>query len=246
MYYPIFLEKTDSTHSYSIDLLAKSSPIEGTVITTYNQIHGKGQIGRHWFSGIDNNISFSLILYPYFLEVTQRFYLSMIIALSVQDSINELLGQKKCYIKWPNDLIVTEKKISGLLIHFNLMKNSINSCIISVGLNVNQMDFPANIPHPISLYNLTDKKYILEDVQSSILEKFKMYYNLLKEQQFSRIKIKYLSNLYKRGEINLFELPDSTRFQAEIIGVSEEGKLALNTHGKIDYYNIHEIKMILT
>ena len=62
----IFLDKVHSTNEYTINTLTKSNPKEGTVISTYNQTAGRGQIGRYWFSGADENLSFTVLLIPDF------------------------------------------------------------------------------------------------------------------------------------------------------------------------------------
>ena len=85
----IFLDEVSSTNDYAQELLAKSNPNEGTVISTHCQTKGKGQIGRVWFSDAHKNLSLSVILKPYFVPLTDSFYLSMMLALSIRDLVYE-------------------------------------------------------------------------------------------------------------------------------------------------------------
>ena len=80
-----FLSTVDSTNAFAINLLAKTNPIEGTVIYTDKQQAGRGQIGSKWESQAGKNIIMSVILYPDFLPVVHQFKLNQVVALAVYD-----------------------------------------------------------------------------------------------------------------------------------------------------------------
>ena len=242
---PIFLDVVHSTNDYALDLLAKSNPIEGTVISTHNQTKGKGQIGRTWFSGEYKNLSFSLVLTPHFLPIQDSFYLSMILALAISDEVRARTRSEDVTIKWPNDIYVGDKKIAGLLLQQNVQGKKISTCILGVGLNVNQIEFPEFLPNPVSLYNIIRTIFDLQEIESSILERIGQYYLKLRNREFSGIKQLYLKNLYRRGETSKFTFADDKVIEAEILGIDEIGKLVLQINGALEKFSLHELKMII-
>lgn len=241
----IFLEEVDSTNDYAIQLIAKSNPNEGTVITTYNQTNGKGQIGRAWFSDNNKNVCISIILNPHFLPIKDSFYLSMIAALAVQKTVKSYTQSDKVYIKWPNDIFVENKKIAGLLIQQNLQGSKIASCVIGIGLNVNQETFPTELPNPISILQCTSKQEDLFEVQKLLQENLAYFYTKLRKRSFSELKRLYLKYLFKRGELAEFQTMDNSVFTGEILGIDSIGKLMINVNNKVSSFALHELKMII-
>ena len=104
-----------STNSLLLDLTRKISQPEGTIVITKQQSRGRGQHGNSWESEPGKNLTLSLLLKPNFLAVKQQFYLTMAFSLGVCDFLTERsIGNVK--IKWPNDILVNERKVAGILI----------------------------------------------------------------------------------------------------------------------------------
>ena len=89
------------------------------VILTYRQTQGRGQIGNHWESEPGKNISMTVVFKPRELPAGQQFAVSMVIALGTYDFISRYVGE--CSVKWPNDIYVGDRKISGILIEHSIM-----------------------------------------------------------------------------------------------------------------------------
>lgn len=145
-------------------------------------------------------------------------------------------------IKWPNDIYINNKKVAGLLIHQSIQGKQLLSAVVGIGLNVNQETFPDYLPNPISIQQCTEKSYDLDMVVLKMLEAFSHYYALLRNRKFILLKKEYLSYLYRRGEVCLFEKEDSS-IQGEILGIDSDGKLQLSIDNKIQSFSMHEIKM---
>ncbi len=239
----IFLDEVPSTNDYAMELLTKSNPNEGTVISTHKQGAGKGQIGRSWFSDQDQNLSLSLILRPCFVSINDRFYISMMLALAVREFIEEEIQSSDVSIKWPNDIYVGNKKIAGLLIQQSIFKKRISSCVLGIGINANQKTFPEQIPNPISIFQLTQEESDLFILEKKLLEKIEQYYTRLRKGEYNWTKRSYLSYLYKRGELSSFQKEDGSLFVAEIVGVDPSGKLVLKVDDQLEFYAMYEIKM---
>ena len=145
----INLKSIDSTNSYASELLRQNAPLEGTMIYTFDQHNGRGQRGNTWYSQPNKNATLSYILYPTFLQIEKQFLLNKITCLAVADLMAEIIGHSKgltqkdkaVQIKWPNDIYVGNKKISGILIENTLRETSIRSSIVGIGININQTDF---------------------------------------------------------------------------------------------------------
>ena len=244
VYNPLFLDQVHSTNDYAILLLSKSKPIEGTVITTYNQLAGKGQIGRTWFSGSNNNLTLSIILYPTFLLVKNQFYLSICLSLAVSKTIQDIISQSVS-IKWPNDIYIDNDKIAGLLIQQSIQSTRISHSILGVGLNVNQEEFPNYLPNPISIYQLIHKKINLDELSETLFNNLAHYYDLLLKSEFSILKHQYLSKLFRRGEKSYFLDSNEQRFMGEIINIDDSGRLILAIENELRSFSMGEISMII-
>jgi len=156
-------EKLDSTNEKATEYLSKNNPSEGTVISTYYQQKGRGQIGSLWESEPDKNISLSIILYPRFVPLVQQFSFNQAIALGVYDFISSNIG-KAVKVKWPNDVYVGLKKIAGILIQNSLAQGHIQSSIVGLGININQSDFLSDAPNPTSFLLETGQEYVLDEL----------------------------------------------------------------------------------
>ena len=121
----------------------------GDAIIAREQTAGRGQRGNKWSSRAGENLTFSLVWEPTFLEAKRQFLLSEAVALALTDTLAKWDVRSK--IKWTNDIYVGNKKICGILIEHDLEGMYLSRTIIGVGLNVNQAHFTSNAPNPISL-----------------------------------------------------------------------------------------------
>jgi len=246
---PIFIGKVlhdfdhlPSTNQYAIDLVSKSNPSEGTVISTYNQYEGRGQIGSGWESAPNRNISLSVILYPNFLKPTQQFELNKAISLGVRSFLSSQL-QADVFIKWPNDLFVNDKKIGGILIQNNISSSQIKSSIIGIGINVNQKIFET-APNATSLSIITDSFFELNQLRIKLFAALEYYYLKLKSGSLPSLKLDYLDHLLNYNKPALYQDVHGERFLGTIVGVDDLGKILLVINGKEEAFNIKEIQLV--
>ena len=118
---------------------ARRGVVEGTVIIADEQTVGRGRLGRSWLSP-KGSIALSIILYP---DVAYLPSLIMLASLAVVHSIEAVTGLRSG-IKWPNDVLVSDKKVCGILVESEVRGNTADYAIIGVGINVNLRlsDFP--------------------------------------------------------------------------------------------------------
>jgi BirA family biotin operon repressor/biotin-[acetyl-CoA-carboxylase] ligase len=238
----IHLKSTYSTNTYANKILKKSTPEDGSVIITDNQLTGRGHDNNNWESQDSMNLTFSIIYYPIFLPIIKQFYLSKCISLGILNYLKEY--SNNISIKWPNDIYIGDKKIAGILIENSIMGNSFSNSIIGIGLNINQEVFYSDAPNPISLYQLSSKKYNLNTELSKLLNSINIYYAKLKNMGYIEIDNLYLSNLYRVNQYSRFKAKDNV-FNGKIIGVSEFGYLQIETKEKnLKEFDFKEIQFL--
>ncbi|MFC2034282.1 biotin--[acetyl-CoA-carboxylase] ligase [Chloroflexota bacterium] len=155
---------------------ARQGVAEGTVIITDKQTAGRGRINRVWLSP-KGNLAVSIILRP---ELTHLPSLIMLASLAVVHSINKVTGLNP-QIKWPNDVLINDKKVSGILIENDVKANKVNHTIIGIGVNINLKltDFPEIQAIATSLSDELGKKVSRLSVLRSLLAEIERLYLVL-------------------------------------------------------------------
>ncbi len=240
----IEFDEVDSTNLIAQDLLKNQKVTEGAVITANYQAQGRGQMGTSWISTKDQNLLMSLVLSPSFLPIDQQFYLSKIVAISLVLSIQQL-GIPCAKIKWPNDIYVGSKKVSGILIENNLRGQRIESAVVGVGLNVNQDDFGIYEEASASLKLLLGKAFHLNEIRDLFLAELAIWYQRLKDHKFQLIDQIYHENLLYFNDWAMYEI-DGGRHLRKITRVNTSGNLCLDSlEGKTEMYGMKELKFII-
>lgn len=230
----------DSTNSQAKILLAKSKPVEGTVIIAHAQQRGKGQYGNTWATAPGQNLTFSIILYPKFVAANRQFLLSQAVALGIREGLEPYLPQPT-YIKWPNDIISSDKKICGVLIENSLQGNKLADSIVGIGINANQADFEG-LPHAASLHTLTGRIFDLDKVLHRVLSCIEGYYLLLLANRDTHIEQAYHKHLYKINQPATFEV-NGALLEGIIRGIDESGRLLVESHEGTKPYGLKEISL---
>ncbi|MDD2385372.1 MAG: biotin--[acetyl-CoA-carboxylase] ligase [Bacteroidales bacterium] len=228
-----------STNIFVSELLTNNKLSDETVVYTNFQTNGRGFAQNKWYSEENKNLLFSIIIFPE-MNVEGHFCLNMIISLAICDYL--LLKGVKAKIKWPNDIYVKDSKIAGILVENCFYGDIIKSSIIGVGLNLNQIFFPKEIPNPVSLKNLTNTDYNIDkeirEISNIISDKIKKYKSL----EFSEIRIKYLENLYRLNVDSLFKKSNEI-FTAKIIDIRKTGHLVIcDKNNKLQEFYFKEIE----
>lgn len=239
----VFLPETHSTNSYAIELLKNVNTIDGTVVYTNHQTHGKGQRGNRWIAEPERNATFSLILKPNFLRAKNAFSLSKITALAVYDVLTEILNDSQfdIKIKWPNDILVNRKKIAGILLE-NSINETVQWCVAGIGLNVNQENFDG-LEIATSIKLISGKHCNVEAVMENVFIHFEKWYLRLKKGESDLIDSEYHEHLFGTEEENTFE-SSGKRFKAKVKGVNEIGLLILETQDEPKTYDLKDVTFI--
>ncbi len=237
----IFLDEVESTNSFLIDLNRSTPQVNGTIVVANHQTKGKGQRGNVWVTKKGKNLTFSVLVFPC-VDIKYSFFLNIVSSLAVNKALKDLNLKPK--IKWPNDILIADKKISGILIENVMSSTRINQSVIGIGLNVNQDDFDDNLK-ATSLKNEgihVDKTDVLEQIYKYL----DFYYDLLLQSNFDLLLKLYYNDLYWFNETNDFlDIKLNKVFKAKLIGVDSFGKLRLKCNdNKVKLFDLKEVKFL--
>jgi BirA family biotin operon repressor/biotin-[acetyl-CoA-carboxylase] ligase len=225
------LQQVDSTNLYAAELLSSGKPPEGTVVSASYQTAGRGQFGRSWQSEAGKNVCMSVIFYPAFLNPAGAFLLNQAIALAVCHTIAAFAKQLPMRIKWPNVIYLGHRKVAGILIQNAIGGQSLRHSICGIGINVNQVVFPAELPNPISLSQVEQRELELAEVIRQLCKHLESRYLCLKQGEFEAVRDDYQAALYCLGEEAQFTKTgsDGRGFLGRIAGVDNAGRLEVET-----------------
>ncbi|WP_068597676.1 biotin--[acetyl-CoA-carboxylase] ligase [Vaginella massiliensis] len=231
-------ETLPSTNSYLTELTKKNAK-PWTVIYAKNQTNGKGYAGNVWKVEKEQNLTFSFYLKTS-LDFRELIFLNEWISVTLAQFLSRYLTD--IHVKWPNDIIASDKKICGILTESYKSNQAMHS-IIGIGLNVNQIDFNA-MPRASSLKLLTDKTFDLETLLHDLMTAFCEQYNVIDNGNFLEIHEAYQAKLYKKNEWADFVV-DGVQCKGCIKKSDEQGQLWVAFEdGNIRAFQHKEIQLI--
>ncbi|ESU27613.1 biotin-protein ligase [Flavobacterium limnosediminis JC2902] len=239
----IKLDATPSTNDFLKALLTKQFVENFTVVTTENQTSGRGQMGSVWEVESGKNLTFSVLVKDSLLEIHAIFHLNVLVAVSLSEVLEQL---KIPYvaIKWPNDILADNKKISGILIENSLKSDGEIISVVGIGLNVNQKNFD-NLPKASSLSVILNRELDKDAILVAIVERLKCNIALLQNKEYDLFWSKYSQKLFKKGVPMPFEDNVGVRFMGIIQGVTANGKLEVMLEDdSVKTFDIKEIQML--
>lgn len=239
----IHLQTTDSTNAY-LQRMQPEADIRNLVVSTDEQTAGKGMGTNGWESAKGQNLTFSLALDTSFLPAERQFLLSEAVPLGIVKVLDSFLSVEKLFIKWPNDIYYDGHKLAGILINSTIKANMMNTSIIGIGLNVNQMKFQDWPTHPISLKQITGKDYALQPLLEQIAESVAAEVERLKKNS-PAIEQDYLSRLFRYRTWADYQVGEKT-LRLLMTGIDPFGRLLLADETNKPYcFDIKEIKFVI-
>ncbi len=236
-------ECVDSTQKIA-HRLAYESAQEGTLVITEEQISGKGRMGRAWHSPKYTGIWMSLILRPN-IPPSMAPQLTLIAAVAVVQAI-EAFTDLTPKIKWPNDILVNGKKVTGILTELLAEADRINAIIIGMGINVNQQleDFPMELRNiATSLSIEAGEKFARAELIKLLLLKLEQLYKLFLEQGFYPIKLLWESYAISIGK-NITARTLTGSIHGKALGINDDGVLMIeDSAGEIHYVYSADIEL---
>lgn len=230
----IHRESVESTQHIA-HKLALDGAKHGTIVIADEQTAGKGRADRQFHSTKEKGIFLSFILRPDILPFMAP-QLTLLMATVLADVLDKEVGIQP-QIKWPNDVLIKGKKISGILTEMQAEQDKILYVVIGIGINVNQTkeDLPSDIQSIVtSLKMETGKTWELVDLVQKLLETFEVKYSKFINEGFSNVKIDWENYGFRLNE-RLQIKAGKEHFEAIFTGIAEDGALlAKRDNGEID------------
>jgi BirA family biotin operon repressor/biotin-[acetyl-CoA-carboxylase] ligase len=203
--------------------LSQRTLAEGTVIIAGKQLQGKGRLGRTWVSPA-GGLWFSILLKPG-LDLAQTALLSLVFSLAVCQGVKNMC-QVPAFIKWPNDVVLQGRKLSGILLELSGEIDHTRQVIVGIGINVNNRseDYAGN--QAISLAEYTGQSIDLTSCLISVLKSMNSAYQQFLQQGFTDLRRQYIQHcchLNKQVEI----MQGGERLGGLNVDIDEMGHLVL-------------------
>lgn len=211
----VYLESVDSTNSYLKRIIKENELYSGMSVMAKVQTSGRGRLGRSWLSTEGDTLCMSVAVKNSYAEG-----FTLLVALAVYEALKPFCGNNNLQVKWPNDIICTNKKLCGIL-----CERVGEYTVIGVGINVNDESFPQEIEYKAtSMYLLSGEKHNVKDVFRAVNKSLE---NVLKKYDFAFTEDARAE--YTRLCANLGKAVKTEMYTGEAVGVGDDGSLLLKT-----------------
>jgi len=222
-----YKDSVTSTNDEAL-LFARSGAEEGHVVVANEQTRGRGRRGHSWFSPPGTGIWMSVIARPR-IALAQASSLTLFVAVAVARAVKEITGLQSG-IKWPNDIVISGRKVCGILVEVSALAEQVQHAIIGIGLNVNVPadQFPLDLRAKAgSLQSETGRTYRRSWVLAVLLKHLQKVYDLfISEGGFAAIRdewVQYNITLGQRVSVRT----DGTTWTGQAIAIDESGVLEM-------------------
>lgn len=224
-----------------MQLIDADTAQSGLTIVTDEQTKGKGQRGRKWIDQPRESLLASIIITPN-LGIDQQFLFNVILSLAISDYLQDIYEQWDVRIKWPNDIMINDKKAGGILIENVIRGNNWAYSVVGMGINVLQEAMPGELPFATSLYMESKKKLVIFDLLTGLREKIFTYLQDIGDPDNTLML--YNIALFRKGQLQRFRIGDD-EFTARVIGATLNGMIQLqHESGEIINYSHGAIQWV--
>lgn len=221
-----YYESCGSTQNLAHDAAQADAP-DGTLVVSEEQTAGKGRMSRPWNSAAHKGIWMSLIIRPSLMP-QQAPQMTLVAAVAIVRAIEKIAGVEAT-IKWPNDIMINGRKMTGILTELQAEPDRVKAIILGIGMNVNQDqdDFPSELQEiATSLKIACGMQIDRAKLIAEILSFLELYTKMYEKHGFGPLKLLWegYSNIAGK-RIRAVMLHETVEGIA--LGISEEGLLEL-------------------
>ena len=213
----------DSTNNYAMQLAGADMPAHGLTIVAERQTAGRGQRGATWQDAPGESVLMSIVTVPELL-LEQQFAFSAAVAVAIVNTVTSFLPEANVRIKWPNDIIVNDRKTGGILIENSIRGAQWLYAIVGIGLNVRQKSFPESLPFAGSLYQAGGGNLNVAEIIDALREA--ILNALPAAKNTAGILNRYNTLLYRKNERQTFRNVTG-EWQATVLEAQHDGRLKL-------------------
>ncbi len=220
----VYLTETDSTNIQA-KVLAEQGYNHGTLVVADMQKSGRGRRGRAWESPAGSGIFMTLLLKPKF-SPQKAPMLTLLMAYALAKCIREVEGLEAC-IKWPNDIVVGNKKVCGILTEMSTEIDYINYVVVGVGINANTEHFPEELRAVATSLKLQkDGVQILRArLIGRVIKEFEDLYEKFEQVQDLSIIMEQYNEMLINKDKCVRVLEPGNEYEAFALGIDEHGEL---------------------
>lgn len=236
----IFFETIESTNDYVKDFFFELE--HGTIIIAREQTKGRGRRGAPWANGRNDSIFMSILLKQN-LNMNTVFNLSHICSLSVLNVIKELDNDIDVKIKWPNDIVIGNKKVCGILTEYISVDDGENGLVLGIGINVNNEKFDKEIENRATSLYLNGVNITLQEVVAKVLRDIEKNYYTYLQYGFKFFLKDYRKNCCNIG-MEVVVIKDNQKDYGVVIDINVDGSLKFkDKDGKISDIYSNEVSV---
>ena len=226
-----FFDEITSTNDYAKEL-ANDNLEEGTLVVANCQTKGKGRLDRSWVSDKNDGIFLSLILRPN-IELFNIMQITLLAGICVCNAIKSLT-ELDAKIKWPNDIIINNKKVCGILTEVSAQIENVSYLILGIGINVNNKNFDINLENKAtSIFLETDKFIKRQNLIGHFLKEFEDKYSIYKKEKDFTIFLEEYKNLCINLQKEAKVTYKGKEITGKVIDISNLGEIILKTEENI-------------
>ena len=235
----LLYDRIDSTNSEVKSMIQSGYSFPGTIIIANQQTNAYGKESRKWYSDA-GNLAFSMILHEDDFH-NKKLPILLITTLALKEALSLYLKNEEIKIKWPNDIMVLKKKISGVLVEIqdDLIDNLYKWFVIGVGVNI--VSYPKNIEidatsiHALGYINISSN-----DILAAFLDNFRKYVEIFNQKGLEVIVEDWLSSAYNPGDEIKISCSDAKVINGKFIGIDKtNGDLLIKPKDQSEILNIN-------
>jgi BirA family transcriptional regulator, biotin operon repressor / biotin---[acetyl-CoA-carboxylase] ligase len=228
-----FLPETGSTNKDLLALAAKEALPDFSVLVTDFQSAGRGRMDRSWEAPKGSSIMASLLLRPKFQDQAGYGWLSLMVALAIKEVIADLSETLPVGLKWPNDILIDNKKVSGVLAEAT---PDLGAVVIGFGLNLSQQQSELPVPEATSLLLAGSRTLDRDEILSRILIRVRSLYESLAasfgDAQRAGLRDQVIAASSTIGQKVAIHFPDQSQSVGLAIDIDPSGRLIVESQGK--------------
>ncbi|MFW9934944.1 MAG: biotin--[acetyl-CoA-carboxylase] ligase [Candidatus Thorarchaeota archaeon] len=217
-----------STNAY-LKTLAEVGEPEGLIVLADQQTAGKGRLDRSWHSPL-GGLYFSLLVRPMTIEASKTPLITLTTGIALAQVFQSALGVK-AVLKWPNDVLLNQRKVAGILVESAFIETDIEFAVIGIGINANstRTNFPETLsPLVITLQDKLNRPVDAPRLFGYLISQLEFWYMKLREKGFKAIETHYRQLCITLGKTVTIDLGNT-----QVTGLAKElasdGGLVLQT-----------------
>ncbi len=205
--------------------LARQGAEDGTLVWVREQQAGKGRAGRSWDSP-RGNLYLSLVLRPE-CPLAEASCLGFVAALAVGEAIGSVAPPMDLLYKWPNDVLINERKVAGILLESETAGDALSWLVLGVGINLAHFPKDASFPATSLQFEGAPGSLTVEELLQAFCRYFQSWTSRWLEEGFAPVREAWLRHAYRKGESIEVRLPQET-LTAVFKDIDEQGALVLS------------------